>query len=90
MEDDTYPSNDADEFRYILKCLDDIELTAYHNALELTDVNEQRRYLREQIRLHNKLHDGKLYNAYFARVLVSSPMEYVKREIINRFNVKSL
>ena len=85
MEDDTYPCNDAEEFKVILKCLDDIELKILHKTLELKEEKERRAYIREQVRENNKFHDGKLYNAYFARVLVSDPIAYIKSEIISRF-----
>jgi hypothetical protein len=86
MEDDYLPNNDADEFVGILKCLADIELSILHKAFdELPTEGEQLRYIREQIRVHHQFNDGKIINAYYAKVLVSDPLVYIKEEMVFRF-----
>jgi hypothetical protein len=86
MEDDYLPNNDADEFVGILKSLADIELSILHKAFdELPTEGEQLRYIREQIRDHHQFNDGKIINAYYAKVLVSDPLVYIKEEMVFRF-----
>ena len=82
---DYYPTNDIDEFCGILKCLDDIELAILHQAL-LLDEPKQKRYIFDSIRKNDKSQDGKIINAYYAKVLVSEPIVYIKEEIIVRFH----
>ena len=82
---DYYPTNDIDEFCGILKCLDDIELAILHQAL-LLDEPKQKRYIFDSIRKNDKSQDGKMINAYYAKVLVSEPIVYIKEEIIVRFH----
>ena len=86
MEND-YPSNDIDEFCVILKCLDGKELAILYKVLEIDDKNEneQMRCL-VQLRRDNKMPlDGKIHNAYYARVLVLEPIKYIKEEMVSRF-----
>jgi hypothetical protein len=83
------PKNDTEEFGGILKCLDDIELAILHQAL-LLDEPKQKRCIFDSIRKNNKSQDGKIINAYYAKVLVSDPIVYVKEECVVRFykNIK--
>ena len=80
-----YPNKDTEEFCGILKCLDDIELAILHQAL-LLDEPKQKRCIFDSIRKNNKSQDGKIINAYYAKVLVSEPIVYIKEEIIVRFH----
>ena len=80
-----YPNKDTEEFCGILKCLDDIELAILHQAL-LLDEPKQKRCIFDYIRKNNKSQDGKIINAYYANVLVSEPIVYIKEEIIVRFH----
>ena len=80
-----YPTNDIDEFCGILQCLDDIELAILHQAL-LLDEPKQKRFIFDSIRKNNRSQDGKIINAYYARVLVSDPIVYIKEEIVVRFH----
>ena len=88
---DTYdynnPKNDTEEFCGILTCLDDIELAILHQAL-LLDEPKQKRCIFDLIRKNNKSQDGKIINAYYAKVLVSDPIAYLKEEISVRFHKK--
>jgi len=84
---DYYPNNDTEEFCGILKCLDDIELSILHQAL-LLDEPKQKRCIFDSIRKNNRSQDGKIINAYYAKVLVSDPIVYIKEEIIVRFHKK--
>ena len=81
MNGDNNPSSDAEEFIGILKCLDGKELAILYKVLEKDEEKEQRICLRQLIRDNNVGHDGKIHNAYFARVLVKEPIDYVKEEI---------
>jgi hypothetical protein len=76
-----------EEFCGILKCLDDIELAILHQAL-LLDEPKQKRCIFDSIRKNNKSQDGKIINAYYARVLVSDPIMHIKEEIVIRFMKK--
>uniref|UniRef100_A0A6C0HGA4 Uncharacterized protein n=1 Tax=viral metagenome TaxID=1070528 RepID=A0A6C0HGA4_9ZZZZ len=82
---DYYPNNDIDEFCGILKCLDDIELVILHQALLLDEPN-QKRFIFDSIRKNLLPQDGKIINAYYAKVLVSDPIVYIKEENIVRFH----
>ena len=84
---DYYPTNDIDEFCGILQCLDDIELAILHKAL-LLDEPKQKRFIFDSIRKNNRSQDGKIINAYYAKVLVSDPIVYIEEEIIVRFHKK--
>lgn len=86
--DDYYPNNDIDEFCGILKCLDGKELAILYKVLEIDDKNEneQRICLRQLIRDNKMPLDGKIHNAYYARVLVKDPIEYVKKDAVRRLS----
>lgn len=86
MNDDNNPSNDEEEFIYILKCLDDKELTILHQVVKKDGEKEQMICLRQLIRDNKMPHDGKIHNAYFARVLVENPIEYVKKDAERRLS----
>ena len=79
------PKNDTEEFCGILKCLDALELAILHQAL-LLDEPKQKRFIFDSIRKNNRSQDGKIINAYYAKVLVSDPIVYIKEEIIVRFH----
>ena len=78
---------DAEEFVGILKCQDDIELSILYKVVELgvKDEIEGQKCLRQLIRDHKRPLDGKIHNAYYARVLVSEPLVYIKEEMGLRF-----
>lgn len=86
MNDDNNPSNDEEEFIYILKCQDAKELAILHQVLEKNGEKEQMICLRQLIRDNKMPHDGKILNAYFARVLVENPIEYVKKDAMRRLS----
>ena len=75
--------NNVTEFCDILRNLNDTELSVLHETLMLEDEKTQRIYMRETQADVN--HNGNLYNAYCARVIVDNPIIYVKNEIIMRF-----
>ena len=83
-----YPANDTEEFCGILKCLDDIELAILYQVL-LLDEPKQKRSLYDLIRKNLQPQDGKILNAYYAKVLVSDPRAYVKEECSVRFHKKT-
>ena len=85
--ENNYPANDIEEFCYILKCQDSKELAILYKVLEIDDKNEkeQKICLRQLIRDNKMPHDGKIYNAYTARVLVKDPIDYIKEEMVCRF-----
>jgi hypothetical protein len=87
MENDYLPINDTDEFVGILKCQDDIELSILYKVVEVGVKNEieGQKCLRQLIRDHKRPLDGKIHNAYYARVLVSEPLVYIKEEMVLRF-----
>ena len=87
MENDYLPVNDIEEFVGILKCQDDIELSILYKVVELgvKDDIEGQKCLRQLIRDHKRPLDGKIHNAYYARVLVSEPLVYIKEEMVLRF-----
>ena len=87
MENDYLPVNDIEEFVGILKCQDDIELSILYKVVELgiKDEIEGQKCLRQLIRDHKRPLDGKIHNAYYARVLVSEPLVYIKEEMVLRF-----
>jgi len=76
--------SDANEFCSIIELLVDTDLSILYNMLMLEDELEQKIYLRK-MRAHTTF-DGTVYNAFCARVLVYDPIDYVKNEIICRFN----
>ena len=78
---------DAEEFVGILKCQNDIELSILYKVVELgvKDEIEGQKCLRQLIRDHKRPLDGKIHNAYYARVLVSEPLVYIKEEMVLRF-----
>ena len=76
-----------EEFCGILKCADDIELAILYQAL-LLDEPKQKRCIFDSIRKNNKSQDGKIINAYYARVLVVDPIIHIKEEIVIRFMKK--
>lgn len=86
MEDNRVYTN-AEEFGGILKCQDDIELSILYKVVELgvKDDIEGQKCLRQLIRDHKRPLDGKIHNAYYARVLVSEPLVYIKEEMVLRF-----
>ena len=84
-----YPRNDSEEFCHILTCLDDIELAILHQAL-LLDEPKQKRCIFDSIRKNNRSQDGKIINAYYAKVLVSEPIVYIKEEISIRFQKNNI
>ena len=85
--DDYYPNNDVDEFCGILKCLDGKELAILYKVLEIDDKNEkeQKICLRQLISDNKMPLDGKIHNAYYARVLVKDPIDYIKEEMVLQF-----
>ena len=85
MDDYNIPASDAEEFIGILKCLDGTELAILYQVLKKDGEKEQRICLRQLIRDNNVGHDGKIHNAYFARVLVKEPIDYIKEEMVCRF-----
>ena len=85
MNGDNNPSSDAEEFIYILKCQDTKELAILHQVLKKDGEKEQMICLRQLIRDNKMPHDGKIYNAYTARVLVKDPIDYIKEEMVCRF-----
>jgi len=86
MDDYNIPASDAEEFIGILKCLDDKELAILYQVLKKDGEKEQRICLRQLIRDNNVGHDGKIHNAYYARVLVENPIEYVKKDAVRRLS----
>ena len=87
MENDYLPVNDIEEFVGILKCQDDVELSILYKVVELgiKDEIEGQKCLRQLIRDHKRPLDGKIHNAYYARVLISDPLVYIKEEMVLRF-----
>jgi len=83
--ENNYPENDIEEFCYILKCQDAKELAILHQILKKDGEKEQMICLRQLIRDNKMPHDGKIYNAYTARVLVKDPIDYIKEEMVCRF-----
>jgi hypothetical protein len=76
--------NNVEEFCNILTHLVDSDLSVLHQVLMVEDETEQIKTLRKQ---RSKItYYANLYNAYTARVLVLNPVEYVKSEIISRFD----
>ena len=91
MEDNRVYTN-AEEFGGILKCQDDIELSILYKVMEVgaKDEIKGKMCLRQLIRDHKRPLDGKIHNAYYARVLVSDPIVYIKEEMVIRFIKKSI
>ena len=85
MNDYNIPASDEEEFIGILKCLDGKELAILHQVLKKDGEKEQKICLRQLINDNNVGHDGKIHNAYFARVLVTEPIVHIKEEIVCRF-----
>ena len=87
MENDYLPVNESEEFVGILKCQDDVELSILYKVVELgiKDEIEGQKCLRQLIRDHKRPLDGKIHNAYYARVLISDPLVYIKEEMVLRF-----
>ena len=56
-----------------------------HQVLKKDGEKEQMICLRQLIRDNKMPHDGKIYNAYTARVLVKDPIDYIKEEMVCRF-----
>ena len=83
--DDYYPNNDIDEFCCILKCLDGKELAILYQVLKTDEEKEQKICLRQLICDNKMPLDGKIYNAYSARVLVRDPIDYIKEEMVVQF-----
>ena len=75
--------DNIEEFCNIIKLLVSSDLSVLHEVLLIENENDQFICLRRN-RINITFYSN-LYNAYCARTLVSTPIDYISNEIMNRF-----